>query len=140
MAPSVPILSTVPELTNDRRGSHRQNCTVQGRCQPVTALEAGNNWPIQARDISERGVAIVVCRRFEPGTLLAVNLTDQSQSEISMPLARVQRVVSSGTAWLLGCIWADEVEGSILDCLLKPPQAVEQPARPPKKSRVRRSA
>ena len=140
MAPSVATLSTVPELTNDRRVSHRQNCMVQGRCQPVTALEAGNNWPIQARDISERGVAIVVCRRFEPGTLLAVHLTDQSQTEMSMPLARVQRVLPSGTAWLLGCVWADKLENNDLDCLLKPQKPAEQPARPPKKSRLRRSA
>lgn len=105
----------------ERRGSVRYACDLKGQCQPITVLEAGNHWPMQALDISASGVSFVLCRRFEPGTLLAIDICDQSEEPMTMPLARVRYVVPSGNSWLLGCAWADTLEGSDLRSLLGSP-------------------
>lgn len=105
----------------ERRAWVRYACLLQGQCRPMTALETGNTWPAQTVDLSAGGVALRLCRRFEPGTLLAVALCDTTEKPMSMPLARVRYVVSVGPYWLLGCSWAEELEASELRSLLGPP-------------------
>src|SRR5271170_4583911 len=100
---------SLTEESNDRRGWVRHPIALRGQCQPVTSLEASLRWPIHTADVSAGGVGVVVCRRFEPGTLLALSLTAAGQGTVSMPLARVRRVSETGRRWLLGCAWVDEL-------------------------------
>lgn len=126
-----PVLPSAP---SDRRGRPRQSCRLKGKCQPVTALDGGNHWPIETCDVSHSGIGILLCRRFEPGTLLAIHLSGPTGESINMPLARVCQVRSEGNRWFLGCVWVDELEGEDIHLLLKEPPP---PPRTPLPGRVR---
>ena len=106
-----------PAELDERRGSVRHVCALQGDCQPITALETGNHWPVQAADISLGGVRLLLSRRFEPGTLLAIEFVSADDSAY-MPLARVCRVSLSETYWLHGCAWADALAQEELGTLV----------------------
>lgn len=96
-------------IRKERRAATRFSFRVQGDCQPITANEAGNHWPVNTLDISTSGVAVLLSRRFEPGTLLALELSGASNPSAYLPLARVCRVTRNGLHWLLGCVWQDTV-------------------------------
>ena len=95
-----------PYLDEDRREWLRFDCVLEAVCQPVAAEF---HWQGQASDISAGGVALVLARRFEPGTLLAIGLKGLALQSGCMPLARVQRAKAHGLYWQLGCTWADEL-------------------------------
>ena len=120
MSPPRPVREFVDEHLSqpEKRLSIRYRCRARGDCQPVTANEAGNHWPVRVFDISEGGVGLVLSRRFEPGTLLAVELNCSSKRPAYMPLARISRVTPCDTHWLLGCVWqgafgADELQNLV---------------------------
>jgi len=122
----------------ERRTQVRHACLVQGQCRPITAMETGNTWPAQTVDLSVGGVALRLCRRFEPGTLLALDLCDTGEAGMSMPPARVRYAVRIGPYWLLGCSWAEELEPNELRALLEaqvledvPEEATEDAAGEP---------
>ena len=89
----------------ERREASRFPCSARGNCQPVTATEAGNCWPVEAVNISVGGIGVLLSRRFEPGTLLALELSRESNESVYLPLARVCRATPNGPHWLLGCVW-----------------------------------
>jgi hypothetical protein len=118
--PITPLPEALNEEPSDRRGWVRHPIALKGQCHAVTALDPNHRWPIQTWDVSAGGVAVVVCRRFEPGTLLALSLSAAGQDMVSMPLVRVRRVSETGKHWLLGCAWVDELEKADLGLLLNP--------------------
>jgi hypothetical protein len=105
----------------ERRGSARYMCRLEGKCQPVTAVETGNTWPLEAVDVSVGGIGLRLARRFEPGTLLAMSLFGNAVEPVRMVLARVRRVFQSGNYWLLGCAWTNELDTTELRSLLGTP-------------------
>src|SRR5260370_33219480 len=53
----------------------REACELQTSCQPLAARSSQDiRWRAAIRDISEGGVGLVLVRRFERGTVLAVQL------------------------------------------------------------------
>ncbi len=90
----------------ERRAIPRHVCALDGDCQPITALEAGNHWPARAADVSAAGVALILSRRFEPGTLLAIELEVPGADTAYMPLACVRYVQPLGQHYQLGCVWS----------------------------------
>jgi hypothetical protein len=106
---------------SERRASARYLCRLQGKCQPVTAVETGNIWPLETVDVSVGGIGLRLARRFEPGTLLAMSLFGSGVESVRMVLARVRRVCPSGSCWLLGCAWTNELDTTELRSLLGTP-------------------
>jgi len=104
----------------ERRGSIRFPCELAGECQPLAVMETGNHWPARTCDLSVGGVSLLLSRRFEPGTLLALSLTNRNTDSACPPLARVCRVTVSNKHWLLGCTWARELETDDLRYLVGP--------------------
>lgn len=111
-----PIIPSPAE--RERRLSPRYRCRVRGDCRPATANEVGNRWPVRVIDISGGGVGLLLSRRFEMGTLLAVELQRLPTRSNHMPLARVCRVVSADAHWLLGCVWEGTVNSEDLQSLI----------------------
>jgi hypothetical protein len=97
----------LPLEGDDRRGSFRYSAPLAGECRLASSWDAADRWPTNASDISESGLALVLSRRFEPGTLLVVTLASAKSGPVRMPLARVCRVSRVGSDWKLGCMWAD---------------------------------
>lgn len=102
----------------ERRVEARHACQLEGECQPITALEAGNHWPAKATDISCGGVSLRVSRRFEPGTILALQFAWQAVDAACTPFARVSHVSADNMHWRIGCKWARELSSEDLRPLL----------------------
>jgi len=101
------------ELT-DRRFHPRYDCRLPSVCKPVGLHQSGNHWKGWIENVSQEGLKLTLNRRFEPGTLLTIEV-DVSKQELdqvfpitipSLFLAKVVRVVSESWAsrkWILGC-------------------------------------
>src|SRR4051812_41582096 len=70
----------------------RQACEVPATCQPVAARHAkASAWKATIRDVSRVGLGLLLARRFEPGTVLFVELSLRDGEERRPLLARVVR-------------------------------------------------
>ncbi len=116
--------STAKEATaaepcrTERRAAPRYRHHLEGECQPVTANETGNRWPVDTLDVSTGGVSLQASRRFEPGTLLAVEFRHRLKPTTFVPLARVCRVARVDSHWLLGCAWLGTISADELHDLI----------------------
>lgn len=114
--------ATVPacaaaELT-EKRASVRFVCGLHGECQPMDPRDAGNCWPTRATNLSRGGINLRMCRRFEPGTILALQFTSFPAEGTFMPLVKVCHVSADGLHWRLGCTWSQELTGEDLRALV----------------------
>jgi PilZ domain len=112
-----PTLLTAAE----RREWLRYSCNLQGYCLLPGAVESPERWPAETWDLSAGGVALRLCRRFEPGTLLDVVLTGAGTELVSSTLGRVCRVVAQGHHWLISCRWFAQFDPDELKLLLARP-------------------
>lgn len=87
----------------ERRVWVRYMCNLPTSCQPVMAKD-DLCWSGRVQNISRGGVNLIVPRRFEPGTLLQIELPGATEAEPRNILARVvhARTLESGS-WSLGC-------------------------------------
>jgi len=89
----------------------RYPCELQASCQPLAAwLDKESCWPGMIRDLSTRGLGLILGRRFEPGSGLAVELPASAVRCEKTLLVKVTQVQSlSGGRWLLSCIFVSEL-------------------------------
>jgi hypothetical protein len=89
----------------------RQPCDLQTFCQPIAA-RADNDvmWPARLRDISPGGAGLVVGRRYEPRSVLAVEFPGNGAIPTDVLFARVVHATALADGyWLLGCAFASEL-------------------------------
>lgn len=68
------------------------------------ALTRESQWPARVRNISCGGIALVLPRRFERGTLLSVEIQRIDGALAGTLLARVVHVLrEADDGWVLGC-------------------------------------
>jgi hypothetical protein len=103
----------------ERRVFVRHSCDLDTSCQPVSSAR-GMEWNGKIQDISCGGLALVLSRRFELGTLLTIELQGKNGGPNSRTmLARVVRVTSlSPGSWLMGCKFATALLDDELKALL----------------------
>jgi serine/threonine protein kinase len=98
--------SKAPE--RDRRAAVRYECTLPTSCTinlslHEDAIEWQSQWDAQVLNLSVTGIGLFVARRFEPGTMLTVDLTSGDRTIKRTREMTVLRVVpSDGTGWFLG--------------------------------------
>jgi hypothetical protein len=98
----------------------RRSCELPTTCQPASALAMKEmRWTATISDISLGGVRIVLPRRFEKGTGLAVELPGTDDREGTVVFVKVVHVKSLGNgAWALGCRFLSELSDDQLQSLL----------------------
>jgi PilZ domain-containing protein len=107
--------------SRERRDEKRAICQLEGQCRPMDSLQLSAAWPVSIRDMSRSGFQLLLSRRFEPGTLLVVDVHDAEGQATRMLLARVVRVSSLAKGrWVLGCTFTVPLTPEDLDSLLKP--------------------
>jgi hypothetical protein len=116
-APTVPDVA--PAAFNlfgaERRAVVRYPSRQGGNCHAIGG-DSEVRWSAKIQDISEGGVALLLRRRFEPGTVLTVDLRGSGEPLARRLLVRVVRVqLHSHRRWLMGCAFArrlssDEVQ------------------------------
>jgi hypothetical protein len=103
------------------RIGERYPLDLESACQPgASRNDRDLVWAATIRDISAGGVGIVLPRRFEPGTGLAIELPGQDGGAGETLLARVahvQRLPEGG--WLLGCSFLSELSDQELENVLQ---------------------
>lgn len=92
---------------------------VEAFCRSVAAVK-DDPWPARVRDLSSGSIGLHLTRRFEPGTLLVIEL---EKKELALSHTLVARVVNatpsqSGSGWMVGCTLANKIAEDDLQALL----------------------
>jgi hypothetical protein len=77
-------------------------------------------WPLVVQDLSAGGMALLLARRFEPGTVLNVEMTEklnEKPTRIPVKVVRVQR--DKAGYWLHGCSFEAPLAAGTLNNMLK---------------------
>lgn len=81
----------------------RQDCEVPSACRPASALgDPESKWEATIRDLSVGGARLVLRRRFEAGTALAIELPGPDDPYTVLAKVVYVRRLESGE-WSLGC-------------------------------------
>ena len=108
--------------SRDRRDGRRSACRLEGQCRPVENPQVAAAWPATVLDISCGGFQLLLSRRFEPGTLLVVDVHDPAGHATRMLVARVARVTTlTRGRWIHGCAFSVPLTAEDLESLLKNP-------------------
>jgi serine/threonine protein kinase len=96
-------------VRSERRATVRYPSGLNSACRPV-GDEEGRYWFARAHDISAGGINLIMRRRFEPGTVLTVELQDKVGRPKRLTLVRVIRVQArADKRWTLGCVFDTEM-------------------------------
>jgi serine/threonine protein kinase len=111
----------VPEV--ERRASVRYACDVNLASRRKISIhpddEQEDTWEATVRDLSVKGIGLVVSRRFEIGAILAVELGTNNASgrqAVEMRVARVER--ASHKSWFVGGTFTQKLSKEELRKLL----------------------
>ncbi len=74
--------------SRERRDGKREACQLEGQCRPMDSLQLSAAWPVTIRDIGAGGCQLLLSRRFEPGTLLVVDVHDGQGQPAAAGLAQ----------------------------------------------------
>lgn len=102
----------------ERRAWVRYPCDLDSACQPL-AGSRGLQWPGKVRNVSVGGIAVGLARRFEAGTVLAIDVQGREEGVLRTVLARVIHVMlQNDGSWLLGCSFTSPLSDDDLQALL----------------------
>jgi hypothetical protein len=95
--------SPPPNPKAERRASVRYRSSLKGSCQTLSA-QRETSWEATVRDISPEGIGLLLERRFEPGAVLSIDVTDSRDEQSRLLLARVVHATARPEGgWLIGC-------------------------------------
>jgi hypothetical protein len=118
---SVPADVAEKQYTVDHRAWVRYPCEQRAYCQPI-ATDSGIFWPGKVQDISVVGLSLLLERRFEPGTLLAVTLQATAEHCSQTTSVRVLHdslvTAHPGLRWLVVCAFLRKLTERELQALL----------------------
>lgn len=104
-----PILPNPPKP--NCRIHERQSCALPTTCQPASVSESHEmRWNATICDISQGGARLLVPRRFEKGTGLAVELPGDLERESAVVFVKVVHLHRDESGqWILGCKFVSEL-------------------------------
>lgn len=116
------------ERSAERRVNTRHACRLNSVCRPAGRYQTGQPWKGWIEDVSIEGLKLNLNRRFEPGTLLAIEV-DVTQEELVQVyhsaisrffLAKVVRVIRRrDRKWTLGCLLVKKFNDDDLDSFVE---------------------
>ncbi|MCI0456530.1 MAG: protein kinase, partial [Gemmataceae bacterium] len=88
-----------PRPAHERRRAVRYPCALPTLCDALTSIHPGGNeaedrWPGNVVNLSVSGIALMLKRRFEPGTLVKLELQSPDQTfrcRLELKVVRVER-------------------------------------------------
>ena len=108
--------------SSECRVSERFPSEKSTQLQPVAArADSDPVWPARVRDISKKGIGLLLPRRFERGTGLAIELPDGNDGNMRTVFAKVINVRPHSGQWILGCAFVSELTDESLGLVLTPP-------------------
>jgi hypothetical protein len=111
------------ESGSERRAFVRHSTAMEAFCEPIAgeiAAEPEMGWAAKVLNISAGGVALVLQRRFEPGTPLVIELSSNAETQGRTLFASVVHVRSQPRGkWLVGCTFTSPLSDDELETILK---------------------
>jgi serine/threonine protein kinase len=102
----------------EQRATVRYPSTKDSACQPLSGAK-GVRWTAKIQDISADGIAVILGRRFEPRTVLMMDLPATDREPARRLFVRVVRVMPvSARRWLLGCVFAHRLSDDEVQALI----------------------
>ena len=88
-----------------RLGSEQEVCCLP--VTPSTGTESEVAWLAIVEDVSPGGIGLLVRQRFEPGTLLTLQLSARfDEVTRDLPVRVVHAAQESKSFWIIGCAFA----------------------------------
>lgn len=109
---------------DERREWVRHVCKLRSYCQPGPGRLESAWWAAHTLDISASGICLAIHTRFRPGTVLAVELQNQSGDyarTIHVEVVHAKRRAEEG--WALGCAFIDLLTVDEVQALLSDEQS-----------------
>ncbi len=101
----------------ERRATVRHPSSMEGSCRAVGRAKE-SEWPLRIHDVSADGIGLLLGRRFEPRSVLLVEVSDRTGGPCRRLLVRVVRAAPlPGKTWLVGCIFARRLAHEDLEIL-----------------------
>jgi hypothetical protein len=101
----------------DGRGPARRPQGIEAFCRSVAAVK-DDPWPARVRDLSSGSIGLVLTRRFEPGTLLVIELEKKAANLSHTLVGRVVHATAQTNGWMIGCTLANKLAEDDLQALL----------------------
>lgn len=102
---------------HERRVSVRFESNAKGTCQTVS-VHRESAWEATVRNISCEGIGLLLGRRFEPGALLSIELTETIEGRQRLLLARVAHATPQPEGkWLIGCTLVNSLDAEDIQAL-----------------------
>src|SRR5262245_21634163 len=103
---TAPESSSSHSIAPERRTFVRLASDLEAVCRQADGFrEVG--WPGRVRDISRGGIGLLATHRFQPGSYLAIDLRDRTDTILRTVRVRVIHAaatnVDGNSRWLLGC-------------------------------------
>src|SRR5262249_8164323 len=98
-------------LAPERRVATRYDAEQVASCRVVVGMDVT---PVYIKNVSRRGVGLVTLRRFEPGTVLVLELDATVPHSVSL-FAKVVRLAAQGKQWVVGCALLSEMSDEDLE-------------------------
>ncbi len=106
-----------PTLQVERRASVRHTCDSKASLN-CTERAGEVRWPARLRSLSADGLYLLVSRRFEPGSLLSVDLQSRNGQSSCTLYVRVVRVAREPSGdWAIGCWLVTKLSASEAETL-----------------------
>ncbi len=112
--------------TIERRVWVRFPTQIETFCKPFSAKstsESEMSWSAQVRDISQGGLGLSLSRRFEPKTILIVELPSGGEGFTRLLPVKVVHTRADGPGrWIVGCTFASRLSEAELQAVLQDSQ------------------
>ena len=115
-----PDNSRSPQTVQDCRVYERKDCSLPTTCQPAAATDSHEvRWNATIQNISQGGVGLLLPRRFEKGTSLAIELPGDMERDSAIVFVKVVHLRRSNNGgWILGCKFISELSEDEIERLL----------------------
>ncbi len=102
----------------ERRVAVRHSCGPETYCQMIDPADAGV-WPAWIRDLSATGIGLLIARRCEPGSVVAIELENSVQGVSPRLVARIIHALEYPNGhWLHGCAFTRPLTDEELQALV----------------------
>lgn len=106
------------KTATESKAPARRPTGIEAFCRSVAAVK-DDPWPARVRDLSSGSIGLLLTRRFEPGTLLVIELEKKTASLTHTLVGRVVHATAqTNGGWMIGCTLANKIAEDDLQALL----------------------
>lgn len=106
-----------PASNVERRAWVRLPCDINSHCRPSIGSDE-EHWSARILDISQGGIRLLLDRRFEPKTILNIQIEVQGEEAVAFIAQVVHIDAESADRWSLGCRFPKPISEKEVEAVL----------------------